>query len=186
MNAAIVSGSLAAVANRDGLSLAESFLNCEVVVLIDQSGSMRANDAPGGQSRYQAADDELTALQKKHPGQVGVISFSATVKFCPGGIPDREGSTTMMDKALNFARICDGASKVVLISDGLPDDPEKTLAAASKYRHPIHTIYIGPENDRNGGRAFLQQLAAATGGQALASDAPGLLADSVQSLLLTA
>jgi Mg-chelatase subunit ChlD len=186
MNTAIVTGSLAAVANRDGLSLAESFLNCEVVVLIDQSGSMATRDARGGQSRFDAADAELARLQHQHPGQVAVISFSSHVTFCPGGVPTRDGGSTNMAAVLDFARVCDGASKVVLISDGVPDSESAALAAARRYQHPIHTIYIGPEDDYESGRAFLARLAAATGGRAFESAAPGLLAESVQALLLTA
>jgi uncharacterized protein with von Willebrand factor type A (vWA) domain len=185
-NTALVPGSLAAVANRDGRSLAESFLNCEVAVLIDQSGSMSVQDAPGGKSRFDAADAELIGLQKQHYGKVAVISFSNRVQFCPGGLPNREGGGTDMAAALDFGRTFDGVSKVVLISDGLPDSGEAALRAAHRYRHPIHTIYIGPEDDRDGGRLFLAQLAAATGGQALKSDAPGLLAEGVTQLLLTA
>lgn len=183
-NNAIVPGSLAAIANRDGMSLAESFLNCEVICLIDQSGSMSAKDAPGGKSRYDAADAELMYLQKQHPGQVAVISFASHVTFCPGGLPNRDGGSTDMEAALNFAHVADGASKIVLISDGEPDSEAATLAAARRYRHPIHTIYIGPEDDRCGGRQFLAQLAAATGGRAITSDAPGLLAEGVNELFL--
>lgn len=184
MTKAIVPGSLQAVANRDGLSLAESFLNCEVIVLIDQSGSMDAHDAPGGKSRYDAADAELIRLQKENYGRVGVIEFSYYTRFCPGGLPTRIGGSTDMAGALDFARVADGASKVVLISDGEPDDSRAALAAARKYQHPIHTIYIGPEG--GDGRAFLARLAAATGGQTFQSAAPGLLAEGVQQLLLTA
>jgi uncharacterized protein with von Willebrand factor type A (vWA) domain len=178
---AIVSGSIAAIANRDGMSLAESFLNCEVIVLIDQSGSMGAKDAPGGLTRFDAADEELMRLQKAHPGQVAVISFSTNVQFNPGGLPNREGMTTDMAKALDFARIADGASRIVLISDGEPDSESATLEAARKYRHPIHTIYIGPEDSH--GRAFLSRLASATGGRIFESAAPGLLAEGVTSIL---
>lgn len=184
-NQSIVSGSIAAIANRDGMSLAESFLNCEVIVLIDQSGSMAAQDAPGGRSRYDAAEAELMALQKHHPGQVAVVSFANTVRFCPGGVPGRDGGSTNMAAALDFAHVADGASQIVLISDGLPDSEGMTLTAARRYRHPIHTIYIGPEGDNNGGRAFLARLAAETGGRVLKSDAPGLLADGVNQLFLT-
>lgn len=181
---AIVPGSLAAVAQRDGLSLAESFLNCEVIVLIDQSGSMAALDAPGGRSRYDAADAELARLQREHPGEVAVISFASWPVFCPGGVPDRAGTTTDMAAALKFARVADGAAQVVLISDGEPDDETKALAEARRYRNPIHTIYIGPE--RGDGRAFLEQLAAATGGRTFGRGEATLLADSVSQLLLAA
>lgn len=185
-NTALTIGSLAAIANRDNISLAESFLNCEIVVLIDQSGSMSAKDAPGRRSRYDAADAELIALQKRHPGQVAVIEFSNDVKFCPGGVPSRQGCGTDMAAALNFARVADGASKIVLVSDGVPDDEQRTINAARRYNNPIHTIFIGPEDDHEGGRAFLAQLAAATGGRTFQSDAPGLLGEGVEHLLLAA
>ena len=182
VNQSIVPGSIAAIANRDGLTLAESFLNCEVLVVIDQSGSMGERDAPGGRSRYDAADGELQRLQKQHPGRVGVIEFSSAVKFCPGGLPSRDGGGTNMAAALNFARVSDGACKIVLISDGEPDRKNETLVAARRYRHPIHTVYIGPEG--GAGRDFLNQLAAATGGRSFESTAPGLLGEGVSQLLL--
>lgn len=185
-NQSIVPGSLAAVANRARVSLAESFLSCEVICLIDQSGSMSAKDAPGGRSRFDAAADELMNLQTRHPGQVAVVAFSTTVEFCPGGVPNREGGTTDMARALRFVQVADGASQIVLISDGLPDREAAARVAARQFRHPIHTIYIGPENDREGGRAFLARLAAETGGRVLESDAPGLLAAGVAQLLLSA
>lgn len=183
-NRGIVPGSIAAIANRDGMSLAESFLNCEVIVLIDQSGSMSARDAPGGRSRYDAAEAELMHLQRQHPGQVAVISFSDDVKFCPGGVPGRDGGMTNMAGALDFAHVADGASQIVLISDGQPNSEGATLTAARRYRHPIHTIYIGPED--GDGRRFLARLAAETGGRVLESDGPGLLAAGVNQLFLTA
>ncbi len=184
MKSALVPGSLAAIAERDGLSLAESFLNCQILVLIDQSGSMSDTDAPGGRSRYDAAEDELARLQQQHPGQVGVVEFSYSIRFCPGGRPSREGLGTDMTGVLNFARVADGVCQIVLISDGLPNTPEAALQAARRYHHPIHTIYIGPENDFEGGRQFLWQLAHSTGGRALQSDSPGLLTDNVEQLLL--
>jgi len=183
-NNAITPGSLAAVVNRDGMSLAESFLNCEIIVLIDQSASMSAADAPGGKSRYDAADAELMALQRQHPGKVAVIEFSSSVKFCPGGVPSREGEFTDMAAALNFVHIADGASKIVLISDGEPNSKEATLRAARRFQSPIHTVYIGPESGR--GRAFLARLAKATGGRAMQSAAPGLLGEAVGQILLIA
>lgn len=183
---AITVGSLAAIANRDGLSLAESFLNCDVLVLIDQSGSMTTKDAPGGKARFDAADTELFRLQKQYPGRVGVISFSTFAVFSPGGVPNRDGGSTDMAAALDFARVADGVCKIVLISDGEPDSQPAALAAARRFKNAIHTIYIGSNDDNDGGRAFLARLAAATGGRTFESSAPGLLADGVERLLLAA
>jgi Mg-chelatase subunit ChlD len=184
MNTTIVPGSMADIAQRENISLAESFLTCDVLVLIDQSGSMAAHDAPGGLSRFDAAQNELSRLQRENPGRVAVVEFSNTVRFCPGGVPSREGAMTDMAAALRFAKVVDGASQIVLISDGLPDSQNDALAVARTYTSPIHTIYIGSERDTDGGRAFLQRLAAACGGRSFQSDAPGLLGARVEQLLL--
>ena len=62
--------------------------------------------------------------------------------------------------------------------------PRAASLARASSSHPIHTIYIGPENGH--GRAFLTRLARATGGQTFQSTAPGLLGDGVERLLLAA
>ena len=59
---ALVPGSLSALSQRDNCTLAESFLNVDAILIVDMSGSMGAHDAPGGKSRYEAAEDELRAL----------------------------------------------------------------------------------------------------------------------------
>lgn len=186
---AIVPGSLSAVAQRDGMTLAETFLNCDVLLLVDQSGSMSVCDAPGGtgspRSRYDAADAELTRLQAQYPGKVALVAFSSWPVFCPGGKAERLGGGTDMAAALQFVKVADDAGiKIVLISDGEPNEEAKTLQIAKTFKSRIDTIYIGSEEDHSGGRAFLQKLAQATGGQFFKSDAPGLLADNVQTLLL--
>lgn len=179
---AIVTGSLADVANRDGLSLAESFLSCEIIVLIDQSASMDARDAAGRRSRFSVADDELARIQKQYPGKVGVVAFSTYPQFCPGGQPVRFGASTDMAAALSFILPADGLATIVLISDGEPDSERDTLAVARRFQSPIHTVYIGPKT--GDGRDFLARLAAATGGKSSTGAEVGLLADNVEQLLL--
>ena len=50
MGSALIPGSLAQVAGSQGISLAESFLGVDAVLIVDMSGSMSAVDAPGGRS----------------------------------------------------------------------------------------------------------------------------------------
>ena len=52
---AMVQGSLGAVARQNGTSIAESFIECDAVILVDVSGSMAQNDSRGGQQRYKVA-----------------------------------------------------------------------------------------------------------------------------------
>ena len=165
MKTAIIKGSLQDVATQSGHSIAASFLNVDVVILVDVSGSMMAKDAPGGISRYEAAVDELKKVQEVNPGKIAIIAFSSSATLCPSGTPVFEGGNTDLAEALKLAKMADvGGIRFIVISDGLPDSESKALAAAASFTGEIHTIYIGPENDYEGGRAFLQRLATANRG----------------------
>lgn len=185
MTNAIVPGSLSAITQTTGRSLSESFLSADAILIVDMSGSMGMRDAPGGKSRFDAAEAEVIRLQAQHPGKIAIVSFSDHATFSPSGRPERMGGGTNMAGALNYIQPADDTgTKFILISDGQPDDPEKTLRIARQFKTPIQTIFIGPESDYSGGRAFLEKLARETGGAALKSNAPGLLAPQVEKLLL--
>jgi hypothetical protein len=179
----LVVGSLGAIAAQSGQSLATTFLSCDVVVIVDTSGSMGTRDASGGQSRYDQACWELAILQGDLPGKIGVISFSDMVEFCPNGLPRNLGGGTDLGRALEFAKVADipGAMRFIVISDGQPDDPSGALKIARKYQNRIDTIYVGAENGH--GRKFLEELAAASGGSHITAEAAKALASSVQKLL---
>lgn len=183
-NNAIVQGSLSQIAAQSGKSLAESFIHCDAVVIVDTSGSMDANDAQGV-TRYTAACRELTALQATQPGRIAVISFSDRAVFCPGGIPEFLGSGTDMAAALQFARIADVPGMgFYLISDGQPDDEGETLRIARQFQNRINTIFVGPEGDR--GQEFLQRLAAATGAASYVAELTRALGATIEQAMLTA
>lgn len=186
MNTALIPGSLAAVARHDNMSLAESFMSVDVLLLVDTSGSMAATDASGNRSRYQAACDELARLQNDLPGKVGVVSFSDGTVFCPSGVPAAQMGGTDMAGALRFAKQADDTGiRIVLISDGHPDDADETLKVAKTFTSHIDTIYIGPEG-LDSGRLFLQRLADCMGGQNVKADGIALFAEPVKQLLFTA
>ena len=180
-NNALVKGSLSALSERDNMSLAESFLNVDAILLVDMSGSMEARDAPGGISRYEAAESELLRLQEENPGKIAVIAFSSTVEFCPSGRPPRLGGGTNMAQALRFVRAADGIARIILISDGDPDDKMEVLNVAYSFEGKIDTVYIGPEGGN--GAAFLAELAKKSGGVFAQSNAPGMMNESVTLLL---
>ncbi len=182
---AVVQGSLGAVAKRDGVSVAEAFLSCEIVAIVDTSGSMDMRDARGGRQRYQVACEELAQLQATHPGQVGVIAFSDQAVFCPGGVPEYFGSSTNLAGALKFASVVDGTVRFVVISDGIPDSEDQALRVASTMTSEISTIFVGPESDRRGPE-FLARLARSRKGQFMTATAADLLGQKVESLLLRA
>lgn len=181
---AIVQGSLAAIAKQEGKSLAETFVNADLIVIVDTSGSMSQPDSRGGKSRYDAACEELAALQANHPGKIGVLAFSDNVIFCPSGVPTYFGGGTDMAKALQFAKIADvPGMQFILISDGQPNDEAKTLSVACTYKNKISTIYVGPESHPVG-REFLQRLSAVTGGQSTTADRANDLKFKIETLYL--
>lgn len=180
----IVTGSIGAIAKQTGKSIAETFISAEVVIIVDTSGSMSATDSRGGKSRYAVACEELAALQENLPGKVAVIAFSHDVMFCPSGNPVNFGGGTDMAKALQFARVADiPGMQIILISDGEPDDPDKTLSIAARYRSKIATIYVGSETNPVG-RKFLEKLSHTTGGQSVTVDCAKNLKSGIETLLL--
>lgn len=166
MSNSLVYGSLRDIATRSGRPLAETFLSVDALVMVDTSGSMRSTDGLGNRSRYDLACEQLIRLQREIPGKIGVISWSNEVAFCASGVPSFFMGGTDLANALGFVKPADGTSiKLILISDGEPDDEERALKIAGQFKSSIQTIYIGPENGP--GRDFLRRLAQATGGQAV-------------------
>ena len=180
---AVVAGSLSDVAMRDNVSVAESFLSADVIVLVDVSGSMGACDARGGQQRYSAACAELAKLQRTLPGKIAVVAFSSAPQFVPGGVPFFIGGGTDLAAALRFVQPADGCVDYIVISDGVPDDEAEALSVASRFTSKISTCYIGPEYDTSA-MEFLRHLATASRGQSVRGDATQL-AESVEKLMLT-
>ncbi len=186
MTTALVPGSIGAIAQRNGASLAETFVNADVIVIVDVSGSMDANDSLGGRSRYEVALDELAQLQNSNPGKIAVLAFSNDTLFVPSGQPPKLFGSTNLAGALKFARVADtGDIRFVVISDGQPDDANGALDEARKFKGRIDVVYVGPE-DYPTGRNFLKRLAQAKGGVVVTADKATQLAAQTQRLLLSA
>lgn len=174
---ALVPGSLQAIAQRDGQSLAESFLGVDAIILVDVSGSMSGTP-------YVRACDELRKLQADLPGKVAVIAFSDRPEFAPAGTPRMIGGGTDLARALAFVHVADDCGvRFIVISDGYPNDPEACLSQAKKFKSRIDCVFIGPAGDS--GEDFLKRLAAASGGQ-YSKNAVSEVAERAKTLLLAA
>jgi hypothetical protein len=183
-NNQIVAGSLGAVARKNGTSIATGFMNVKAFVMVDVSGSMMQGDAGNGRTRYKAACEQLEQLQNANPGEIAVGAFSNNADFCPAGVPLMQGCMTDMVAALNMMFMADNSDiRLVLISDGEPDDEKGALAIASKFKSKIDTIFVGSETGP--GRKFLKDLAAATGGIAVVNKVSelGSLKDNITRLI---
>lgn len=181
----ITPGSISDLMQRDDVSLAESFMSCDCVVLFDVSGSMD-NDDGTGSSRFDRGLKELKDIQATMPGRFAIIQFADRVDFMPGGVPTMwiSGAGTDLTAALKYAQIADEIPdmRFIVISDGEPDNELTAKAAATRYQNRIDTIYIGTESDHRGGRAFLTELANASGGSAITSAAENIKQDIVYLL----
>jgi hypothetical protein len=162
----VVKGSIGDIAKQQGITIAEAFMNCDLVAIVDVSGSMTTEDSEGGKKRKDVAQQRLIELQAQFPGKIAVLSFSNEVEFCPSGVPHFVGESTNVGGALAYAKIADDVQgmRFVLISDGEPSDEAYALQVARTYKNHIDTIFVGPENGY--GRDFLKRLAAMTGGGA--------------------
>ncbi len=183
-NNALIPGSLSDVSRREGMSLAESFVGVDVVILLDVSGSMVMEDSRDGRSRYDVALEELAQLQANMPGKLAVIGFSDHPEFAPSGQPFFQGSGTDLAKALRFAKMADIATiRFIVVSDGQPDDEHAALDVAATYQGQIDCVFVGPEHDLHG-QEFLGRLANAHGGQHVTADRVQQLAAKIETLLL--
>jgi Mg-chelatase subunit ChlD len=188
MNKLLVKGSLSQISQQHQKPLAELFVNVTCAIIVDISGSMDIRDSREGKTRWQVASEELINLQAQMPGQIAVFAFADRCQFVPSGILPRVetlGGSTNMAGALSYVRSMSldvPGIRIVLISDGDPNNKQSTLAAARKFTNRIDTIYVGPEGGQ--GNKFLAQLANESGGIAATADRVKELAETAQLLLM--
>ena len=146
MNNPIIIGSQSDIANKQNISLAESFLSAEMILLVDVSGSMNYNDAPNNMNRWEYAQKQLTHLQGLYPGKIALVEFSSNVFYQPGGKMSPPNGSTDMAAGLKFVKVADDCElKIIIVSDGDPDSKNQALNEASKFKTQIDAIYCGKE-----------------------------------------
>lgn len=168
-----VAGGLTAGPQKVAMALMEAAM----IVVCDVSSSMSTEDAGDPdqgflQSRHSAAQDALDKLQNNYPGQVAVAAFnelqSINIGLVPTGkLPSPEGGTPMFAALSDlYPKAIIGQKQFVIISDGVPtDDDGGCIELARQNKYPIYAIYVGPHADSEGGRDFMERLAAASGGK---------------------
>jgi hypothetical protein len=174
------------MASQSRKGLAEVFMNCKALVLVDVSGSMELQDC-GGRTRFEVASERLICLQRDHPGSVGIVPWNHNAYFAPNGLPaDAFGGTDLV-KALSFIKSADGCGmKFIVISDGCPEDEAGALQLASTFKTKIDTIYVGPEGPNGeAGRKFMRDLAGVSGGVVVSQSVKeiGILDQTIGKLL---
>jgi Mg-chelatase subunit ChlD len=138
----------------------------EVVILADVSGSME-DAAWGGERKIDLLRKAVAAARAKSKCRLIVFSNDA---YEAQEIPEPEANTNLVSGLLAAKRHDPGTTLV--ISDGRPDNPEKTLQLARQFRGVIDVLYIGPEGDIDAIN-FMRRLAAAANGEVTINDISG-------------
>lgn len=165
----IVVGSIAAVARKNNTSIAESFMSAEIVIAVDTSGSMA--ESQGETTKYDLAVSELKKLQSDNSGKIAIFTFASDVQFCSGGIPAFLGSGTNVTGLLRHLKQFDGLGmRIIIISDGYPDNTESAFEIAKTFDTRIDTIFIGDPDFDASGKYFLQSLSGMSSVKGVAYD----------------
>jgi len=133
-----------------------------VVILCDLSGSMRGKRI----SRLKEALESLWATMPRSR----LIGFGDKVRTyaAPEDLPDEPSGSTPMTAALDMALVLRPA-KVIVISDGQPDNEETALELAGKIPGVIDIVFCGDDKDRSG-ITFMHKLARVGGGRVVIHD----------------
>jgi len=157
--------------------------NENVALLVDVSGSMADPvDGESGYNRnYTRRIDALRIVVRDvvQTKMVPVVAFGGPVTdsdhrytyawLVPfDSIPEPVGGTPLR-QAIEFAR-AQGFGRLLVISDGQPEDKSGCLEAAKQFGGRIDVVFVGPTNDIWGGSLFLDELAKATGGNRFEGD----------------
>jgi hypothetical protein len=124
-------------------------------ILLDTSSSMA--EPVGGRRRIDVLADILRQILPTVP-DARLIAFSSVVTEIESGAPVPEpGGGTDLAAALEYAAHL-RPRRIVIISDGEPNDSEAAITAARALRCAIVTYYVGDERN-HASVAFLRALA---------------------------
>jgi len=134
-------------------------------VLADVSSSMEER-AWGGMTKHALLRDAIAGVMR--PG-VTILAFSAGAYPVSRieDLPEPHGNTAL-HRAIEQAA-SQHPARMLIVSDGHPDDEEKARSAAQAFPGVIDVLYIGPDSDK-GAIAFLSALAKGHGGRYRACD----------------
>jgi len=125
-----------------------------VVILADVSGSMQGEKIVRLRRELSRLWPEITAR---------LLAFSDQIHWCDGpeDLPAPYGGTDLRLAFETAAKIW--PSKVIVISDGLPQDEARALEAAKLIPGTISVLFVGSDKDTRGAD-FMRRLALIGGG----------------------
>lgn len=162
-----------ALAKTDGLSFDEAVAGeRQSALAVDVSYSM--NDTmTSGERRIDSMRTVVGMLMQTNPipvAEFGLNGFEK-VRWVREHISEPTGDTPM-GEAIRFLK-AEGATHVILVSDGIPSDEDDALKAAKAFGGVIDTFFIGDPGDA--GAKFMRKVARITGGTSNTTDLSDLL-----------
>lgn len=147
--------------NFEKLNLHKEDVRKKRLFVLDVSGSM--DDKVGEKRKINHLRDVMATYQ-----DAKILCFSSNIKKASDtqSIPDPGGSTNLGGAFKhihqNLMKI-DAPERLVLVSDGEPDDEQDALEQAKNLSLPVDIIFIGEKESR--GNRFMHKLSSVTGGQ---------------------
>ena len=123
-----------------------------------------ACSAWGKQRKIDVLRDAVAGAQQQSDARL--FAFSAATREVDA-IPEPENNTNLAGALERMLPLDPGT--VLVISDGQPDNAERALAVARRFRGAIDVLYVGPDSD-SAAIAFMRRLAAAAGGDVQTHD----------------
>jgi hypothetical protein len=137
-------------------------------LLLDVSGSMSHREGESERRRIDLLADALAQTLPAVPG-ARVLAFSHTVTELTGleprrlRLPEPAGGTDLAAALEAVARLTPRPGRLLLISDGEPDDPTAALQAARALRPMmINALFVGDDRDASA-KGFMRALCIAGG-----------------------
>lgn len=139
-----------------------------VMLLIDTSGSMSSYVQKANKRRIDCLRDvvgQIKATGESYPMIAFGGPFDAQVRFVDV-VPEPDGGTPL-HAAIPYAKQY-GATRLVVISDGVPDLRDQCMIEARAFGGQIDVVFVGDPTDT--GTYFMDELAKATGGRRIQGD----------------
>jgi Mg-chelatase subunit ChlD len=149
------------------------------LMLVDVSSSMNGHIADGG-TKMAAMRTVVKSLRETHP--VPVAMFGGYGVALIDEVPYSGSGGTPLHDGIDYATR-EGATHLVVVTDGMPDSQTAAFEAARLFGGVIDCFYIGDANHE--GAQFCKELARRTGGTVNVTDLgqPKALAGKIVGLL---
>lgn len=149
--------------------------------LLDVSGSM--GETVGNERKIDSLRKAIASL----PSSARKYVFSSNC-FPVEIIPEPQSNTNLAGAFETISS--ETMNRVILVSDGMPDNPESAISFAKRLQIPVDVLFIG--EGESSGEKFMRELSHTTGGKEITiitknispdQNISGMIEDNIKSLV---